>query len=250
MWRAAGDFVEAVIVAQKDHFDAVSSQYADKIDRNSYDYYFEHTANAVVTAFEGSIDDLAGASGLDLGCGVGDISAAIHRRCRTVTGADISDGMISTARETHNQDGLDFQTFDGVALDCRDGQFDFAVAVHLLHHLVTDELITKTLAELRRVTKPGGVILLVDVNERNPMAPIIQHLMVKRGVDTGMERLVPPKKVIAILESLGIEVLMYQGYCLIPHLFPWLRALDPILTKTLPNRILGKDYLIAGRVLG
>jgi SAM-dependent methyltransferase len=53
------------------------------------------------------VDDLfAPESALDFGCGVGRVLLPLARRCRTVVGVDVSDGMLQRARERFESQGL------------------------------------------------------------------------------------------------------------------------------------------------
>jgi len=105
---------------------------------------------------------------LDIGCGTGVLTRQIAR-CLTspgacVVGLDAAPKMIDVARR-HAKD-LPRLRFDvGVAerLDYPDASFDCAVSTFFFHH-IDAELKRKSLAELRRVIKPGGTLVIVDVD--------------------------------------------------------------------------------------
>lgn len=100
----------------------------------------------------------SGARVLEIGVGSGRIALPVAAAGTVVTGIDISDGMLQTARERARQAGvpLDLIKADAQALPFADATFDAALAVHVLH-LLPDW--RKALAELVRVVRVGGAII-------------------------------------------------------------------------------------------
>ncbi|GAA2135711.1 class I SAM-dependent methyltransferase [Actinomadura napierensis] len=100
--------------------------------------------------------DVTGRRILDAGCGSGPLTAALRDRGAIVTGIDASAGMLALARKRlgdgaalHVADLKDPLPFD-------DGAFDDVVASLVLHYL---EDWGPTLAETRRVLRPGGRLI-------------------------------------------------------------------------------------------
>ncbi|KAI0693467.1 methyltransferase type 11 [Cytidiella melzeri] len=97
---------------------------------------------------------------LDLGCGPGTITADLAAIVRDgkVTGLDSSPDVVSKARQ-HAQNrkltNIDFTTGDAHALPFPDASFDVTHAHQVLQH-VSDPI--QVLREMRRVTKPGGLV--------------------------------------------------------------------------------------------
>ncbi|HEY7983069.1 MAG TPA: class I SAM-dependent methyltransferase, partial [Ktedonobacterales bacterium] len=83
-----------------------------------------------------------------------------------VIGLDLSDGMLTTARERLAAEGLSVacQVGDVEALPCADSTFDLILANFMLYHLPH---LDQGIAELRRVLKPGGMVLAATNSERN-----------------------------------------------------------------------------------
>lgn len=240
------DFIKS---AQRRHFDTVSADYAAKIDQQSYDYYFSFTLAAIADELRAHFESVEALSGLDLGCGIGDFTAAIGRQCRAMVGADLSTGMVEAAREAHHgAEGIRFEALPSDALSFADNEFDFTMAAHLFHHLAEPELIHGTLLEMKRVTRPGGAIIILDVNKLNPASLLIQHMMVKRGVDTGLERLVWPGFLKRQFREMDIELRTHRGVCFIPHVVPKLAQYNASIGRIFPHRLIGKDYIVVGIV--
>lgn len=109
---------------------------------------------------------------LDVGTGTGvvalEVVSAIGERGR-VTGIDLSDGMLSVAREKARQKGMDgkieFLKMDAENLDFSDNSFDAALSLYALRHFPNPE---KAVSEIYRVLKPGARIV-VAVGSRPSM---------------------------------------------------------------------------------
>ncbi|MBM3587882.1 MAG: class I SAM-dependent methyltransferase [Alphaproteobacteria bacterium] len=92
---------------------------------------------------------------LDEGCGTGALADALALRdpMARITGIDISPAFLQAARA--RVPGGDFPQGDLCALDLPDGVFDTALSLLLLQ-FVPDR--AEAVAEMLRVTKPGGVV--------------------------------------------------------------------------------------------
>lgn len=93
---------------------------------------------------------------LDFGCGTGEFAASFPQH--QYVGVDLSAGYVRYAAQVSaNQFGV----MNGRALAFADGAFDAALVVGVVHHL-DDELARATFAELYRVLKPGGEMLVLE----------------------------------------------------------------------------------------
>jgi SAM-dependent methyltransferase len=121
--------------------------------------------------------DVTGRRILDAGCGSGPISAALRDRGAILTGFDASAGMVELARQRLGPDA-DLHVADLASpLPYPDGAFDDVIACLVLHYL---QDWTAPLAELRRVLKPGGrLIVAVD----HPFAVALGEREAGRKVD-------------------------------------------------------------------
>ncbi|MBL9135443.1 MAG: bifunctional demethylmenaquinone methyltransferase/2-methoxy-6-polyprenyl-1,4-benzoquinol methylase UbiE [Verrucomicrobiales bacterium] len=106
----------------------------------------------------------AGERALDVCCGTGDIALGLARRGVRVIGLDFSDAMLAVARRRGlRREGVaanpEFIQGDALALPFGPGQFDLLTIAYGLRNLKD---IDAGLAELARVAKPGGRLLILD----------------------------------------------------------------------------------------
>ena len=95
---------------------------------------------------------------LECACGTGAISIYIAQKCKKLIATDFSDGMLKQAtKKCRNFNTVSFQKADITNLDFTDASFDKVVAGNVIHLLPEPE---KALAELKRVTKQGGTIII------------------------------------------------------------------------------------------
>ncbi len=95
---------------------------------------------------------------LDVGCGTGALAYALAPLVGEVVGVDASEELLAPARE-HAPPGCTFVVGDAEALPFPYGDFDLVGCLRVLHHVRRPELVV---AEIARVTRPGGRILLAD----------------------------------------------------------------------------------------
>jgi 2-polyprenyl-6-hydroxyphenyl methylase/3-demethylubiquinone-9 3-methyltransferase len=112
--------------------------------------------------------DWQGRAVLDLGCAGGFMAEALDARGARVTGIDPAAEAVAAAKAHAAQAGREIRYDVGVgeALPYDDGAFDAVVCVDVLEH-VSD--LSRVLAEVARVLRPGGLFLFDTIN-RNPVS--------------------------------------------------------------------------------
>jgi ubiquinone/menaquinone biosynthesis C-methylase UbiE len=121
-------------------------------------------ARRVAAAIAREVPDLAGRSVLDYGAGTGLLGMALRERARSVTLADVSEGMLAVARDKIDRGGLrDVQTLrlDLSAEPPPADRFDLVCTLMTLHH-VRD--LDGLLQAFRAVLAPGGVLCACDLD--------------------------------------------------------------------------------------
>jgi len=107
---------------------------------------------------------------LEVGCGTGAVARYARARVGAggrVMGIDPSAGMIAVARRRAAREHLDidFRIAGIEALPFPDASVDVVLSSLMMHHLPAD-LKRTGLAEVRRVLKPGGRLVVVDFGKR------------------------------------------------------------------------------------
>lgn len=97
---------------------------------------------------------------LDLAAGTGTSSAAIAKHGAHVVAADFSEGMLAEGRKRHQgNDLIEFVFADATALPFEDDSFDAATISYGLRNVSEPR---KALAEMLRVVKPGGRVVIAE----------------------------------------------------------------------------------------
>jgi ubiquinone/menaquinone biosynthesis C-methylase UbiE len=100
---------------------------------------------------------------LDLGCGAGHVSFAVAPHALRVVAYDIAEPMLATVAAAAKERGLsniDTQQGPAERLPFADASFDFVLSRMSAHHWHD---VPAALAEVRRVLKPQGRVLFVDI---------------------------------------------------------------------------------------
>ncbi|SDW47069.1 Methyltransferase domain-containing protein [Amycolatopsis xylanica] len=152
-------------------YDTLAEAYSAVNETSLNNAYYERPAMLELAG------DVTGRHILDAGCGSGPLFETLRDRGATVSGFDASAGMIDMARRRLG-DEADLRVHDLTdPLPYPDAAFDDVVSSLVLHYLRDWDA---PLAELRRVLKPGGR-LIVSVD--HPMANHLIHRMSGRRPD-------------------------------------------------------------------
>jgi ubiquinone/menaquinone biosynthesis C-methylase UbiE len=139
---------------------------------------------------------------LDAGCGTGALAYAFAAHVREVVGVDVSEEYVEAARE-HAPPGCTFEVGDATALAFPYGDFDLVGCLRVLHHVRRPELVV---AELARVTRPDGRILLADqLGDVDPMRSLELDRF-ERARDPSHTRLLPDADIRGYLEANDLVV--------------------------------------------
>jgi SAM-dependent methyltransferase len=132
-------------------YDSFANAYSAENESGLFNAYYERPEMLRLAG------DVSGRRILDAGCGSGPLSAALRAKGAVVTGFDASAAMVQLARRRLGDDA-DLHVADlGAPLPFADVEFDDVVASLVLHYLKDW---AGPLAELRRVLKPGGRLIL------------------------------------------------------------------------------------------
>ena len=126
---------------------------------------YDHTFGAVTHAGRRRATGFANAVGgtvLEVGVGTG-LALPFYAVHMQVTGIDFSEEMLAKAQEKVAEQGLTqvkaLRQMDARALEFADGSFDSVCAMHILSVVPEPE---RVMAEMARVCRPGGHVLVVN----------------------------------------------------------------------------------------
>ena len=117
----------------------------------------------------------------DLGCGAGHISEALAPCVARVIAVDESGPMLAAAQaRLKAHENVELRTGTIESLPIEDATLDAAV-LFLVAHFITDP--AKVMREIRRVLKPGGRLLIVDLMSHDRIEYVVQLGHVWQGFD-------------------------------------------------------------------
>lgn len=160
---------------------------------------------------------IIGKTALDVGCGGGVLAEEFAAAGFTVTGIDPSENSIKTAENHAKQTGLNIHYETGTAekLPYPDGSFDVVYCCDVLEH-VRD--LNKSIAEISRVLKQGGVFFFDTIN-RTPLSKLIiikiwqewkSTALVQPGLHV-FEMFIKPRELKELCFAHRMEVIQVKG---------------------------------------
>jgi ubiquinone/menaquinone biosynthesis C-methylase UbiE len=150
-----------------------SSRYWNDFAEEYYKSFYTHVAEyPSLTLRHNYILDLVDQDSrkiLEVGCGPGMMMIDLMKRGCEVAGVDIAEGMLQVARKNITrafpQERPTLVLGDIEKLNFPDGAFDAVICAGVLEYLASDDA---SLNEMKRVLKPGGVLI---VSVRNKLCP-------------------------------------------------------------------------------
>lgn len=144
---------------------------------------------------------------LDIGTGTGFLALLLAEMGHDVTGADWSKSMLEKAKEKANNSNLSikFMVDDAEDLSFEDDLFDVVVSRHLIWTLPNPAMAMK---EWRRVTKPGGKII-VDASGKHSIGD--HHFGKEIGEKLPFYNGADPEEIIKMFEDFGLVNVTVQS---------------------------------------
>jgi SAM-dependent methyltransferase len=126
-------------------------------DADSYEQMMGRWSRRLAPLFIEHAGAAAGERLLEVGCGTGSLTFTLARTVpfRELTAIDYADVYVAAARARNRDPRLRIEQGDAAALPFPDAHFDRALSLLVLH-FVADP--AGAVAEMRRVTRPGGVV--------------------------------------------------------------------------------------------
>jgi SAM-dependent methyltransferase len=162
-----------VPVSDRPEFDRYSESYRDAVEESisfvdtDLDFFTRAKAEALLALVSDRLGPPRQLGMLDVGCGPGETDRFLEARVGRLAGVDIAPAMLERARSRNPS--VEYRGFaPGEAIPFDDAEFDVCFAVCVLHHVAPAER-DALLGEMRRVCRPGGLIVLFEHNPWNPL---------------------------------------------------------------------------------
>lgn len=153
----------------KDHKAVVDAQFGERA--GAYLSSAVHAQGEEFALLQQALANQTDAQLLDLGCGAGHVSFHLAPLVRKVVAYDLSTAMLEVVKNAALEKSLaNIETVEGVAesLPFADNSFEFVVSRYSAHHWQDLGL---ALREVRRVLKPTGTAVFIDVTA--PEQPLL-----------------------------------------------------------------------------
>jgi SAM-dependent methyltransferase len=216
--------------------------YREALDRavaftgTSHELFARAKALELVRLAKFHLGDPARLDALDAGCGIGLVDQHLRGRFRSLAGTDISaDDLATAARENP---GVSYQLAQPGRLPFEDDSFDLTFAANVVQVVATGER-PQFLAEVGRVTRRGGLVVVFEHNPYNPLT----RLVVRRFSLSSDVRMLQRRRTVELVTSAGMARVTW-GYMLV---FPSRRARVLALERALRRLPLGAQYYVAAR---
>jgi SAM-dependent methyltransferase len=125
------------------------------IDPEVYEHFMGRWSARLAEPFLEFSGARPGDRALDVGCGTGTMSLALAQRGATTVGVDTSEPYLEGARRLRSHPNVTYELGDACDLPYPDDSFDVCVSTLVIDVIPEPELAA---AEMRRVTRPGGVV--------------------------------------------------------------------------------------------
>lgn len=139
---------------------------------------------------------------VDVGTGAGTLALAIAPFVREVVGVDVVPELLAAARAAAPEN-MELVEADATQLPFGRAEFDVSTCRRTLHHVARPELVV---AELARVTRPGGTVLVED--QIAPIDPLeaLELDRFERERDASHTRLLPDIDLRHLFDANNLDV--------------------------------------------
>lgn len=144
--------MDNIILNTQTSYDQVAAEYADKFKDEMDDKPFDRDCLDWLARQVGGLGPIC-----DFGCGPGQIARYLHRQGVNTLGVDLSPRMVAEAQRLNPE--IQFHQGNMLALPDADNSWGGIAAFYCIIH-IPREKIADAFREMKRVLKPGGVLLV------------------------------------------------------------------------------------------
>lgn len=224
-----------------EHFDAIASHYHTEIPEARRQHLVARKTAMMARVLR---ERAAGCRGLDVGCGQGWHVARMNELGFSVRGIDASRAQVDIARRHGAVAQLELGS--ALAVPAAAGTFDFVYAINVFHHLGSVDEQRRGFKELTRVLRPGGLLILHEMNARNILFRFYLGYLYPalRSIDEGTERWLLPDR---LRTYTALRLADVEYFTFLPDFLPGflVRALRPleVWLERSPIRVYAAHYM-------
>ncbi len=224
-----------------DRFDEASDRYVDLVQDSiafagqEHEFFVRRKADALKGLVARHLE--AGPlTAVDVGCGIGAMEHHLEGTFRKIIGVEPSADAAARAAAAHPD--VEIHRGDGTALPLDDEISDVTFVVNVLHHVDPPDR-DAVIAEMVRVTRPGGLVVAF---EHNPANPLTRRSVARCEFDEGVE-LLWPRETRRRFAAAGLTAVERRYIVFTPFDVAWQHRIESRL-GWLP---LGAQYHLAAR---
>ena len=144
--------MDKTILNTQSSYDQVAHEYAEKFKDEMDDKPFDRDCLDHLAREVGDLGPIC-----DMGCGPGQIARYLHSQGAETLGVDLSPRMVEEAQRLNPE--IHFHQGDMLSLPDADNSWGGIAAFYCIIHIPREQIVD-ALRELKRVLKPGGVLLV------------------------------------------------------------------------------------------
>ena len=224
-------------------FDDWQDSYRESIERavpflpSGHDFFVQTKAEELLSVAARRLGPTSTLHALDVGCGLGLAHPHLAPSLGLLEGADVAEETIARARTANP--AVRYHAYDGERLPLDDWAVDLTFAMGVVHHVPPGRW-AAFLTELARVTRPGGLVALVEPNPLNP----ISRLGASRCEFDRDANFLRAPALRAIATAVGLERVESRYILFFPFEVPARRRFERAMWRL----AIGAQYIVAGRV--
>ena len=198
--------------AEKEKFNKIAEEWWDPNGK----FAPLHVINPLRSNYISDKLDLKDIKALDVACGGGLLVESLHNKGADMTGVDISDVAIHTAKTHADKNGLKINYLNCEAEDLLPGaenSFDLVTCLEAIEHVPDPAKLVETCSSL---CKPGGTIVFSTIN-RNPKSflfAIVGDKYVLNLLPKGnheYNKFIKPSELSSMMRANSLEVIEVKG---------------------------------------
>jgi SAM-dependent methyltransferase len=228
-------------IALSQLFDAYDANYRAVVQSSIYfsglphDFFMQAKADLLGKTMRARLGVAHAGRLLDIGCGVATLHPYLAGLFDHISGVDVSAPCIAEAAQRCPSNAYAVAE-PGAAL--AGGPYDATLAVCTLHHVPPDDW-RAFAADMVRVTRPGGLVCIIEHNPLNPLTQLAVH----RCPFDADAVLLRSGRTEALLRDAGAKDIQTRFFLLLPTKAPLARRFEALLGSA----PLGAQYLTSAR---